>query len=130
VRTRRGGTRGALQLASDARICTNGTRRCQTHREPDSQHAEPGAAAPGNELSLFTAGLIRRWISIRLIDDNAVMSADSYADLLERLLAAYETRHSLATIEDVVAQCRTDLTGQTPPGARFGVARTTCTATP
>jgi len=53
------------------------------------------------------------------LDDNAVMSADSYADLLERLFAAYETRHSLATIEDVVAQCRTDLTGQTPPGARF-----------
>ncbi|MGI8678749.1 MAG: hypothetical protein ACR2LX_08710 [Jatrophihabitans sp.] len=47
------------------------------------------------------------------------MSADSYADLLERLFAAYETRHSLATIEDVVAQCRADLTGQTPPGARF-----------
>lgn len=47
------------------------------------------------------------------------MSADSYADLLERLFAAYETRHSLATIEGVVAQCGTDLTGQTPPGARF-----------
>jgi hypothetical protein len=47
------------------------------------------------------------------------MSADSYADLLERLFAAYETRHSLATIEDVVAQCRTDLAGQTPPGASF-----------
>jgi hypothetical protein len=47
------------------------------------------------------------------------MSADSYADLLERLFAAYETRHSLATIEDVVTQGRTDLTGQTPPGARF-----------
>lgn len=47
------------------------------------------------------------------------MSADSYADLLERLFAAYEIRHSLATIEQVVAQCRTDLAGQAPPGARL-----------
>ena len=42
------------------------------------------------------------------------MSADSYADLLERLFAAYESRHSLATIEDVVTQCRTELAGQAP----------------
>jgi hypothetical protein len=89
---------------------------------PTRNIAEPGAAATGNELGLFTAGPILRRISIRLIgllDDNAVMSADSYADLMERLFAAYETRHSLTTIEDVVTQCRTDLTGQTPPGARF-----------
>jgi hypothetical protein len=53
------------------------------------------------------------------LDDNTVMSADSYADLLERLFATYETRHSLTTIEDVVTQSRTELTGQTPPGAHF-----------
>lgn len=47
------------------------------------------------------------------------MAADSYADLLERLFAAYESRHSLATVEDVVSQCRTELTGQTSPGAQF-----------
>jgi hypothetical protein len=89
---------------------------------PTRNIAEPGAAATGNALGLFTAGPFLRRISIRLIglsDDNAVMSADSYADLMERLFAAYETRHSLTTIEDVITQCRTDLTGQTPPGARF-----------
>ncbi len=47
------------------------------------------------------------------------MSADSYADLLERLFATYEDRHSLAAIEAVTAQCRTELAGQTPPGAQF-----------
>ena len=47
------------------------------------------------------------------------MSAESYADLLERLFAAYETRHSLAAIELVTAQCRKDLNGQTPPGAHL-----------
>jgi hypothetical protein len=30
------------------------------------------------------------------LDDNTVMSADSYADLLECLFAIYEGRHSLA----------------------------------
>jgi hypothetical protein len=39
------------------------------------------------------------------------MSADSYADLLERLFASYEGRHSLATIEQITKQCRTELAG-------------------
>jgi hypothetical protein len=47
------------------------------------------------------------------------MSADSYADLLERLFATYEGRHSLAAIEHITTQCRTELAGQTPPGALF-----------
>lgn len=47
------------------------------------------------------------------------MSADSYADLLERLFAAYEDRHSLSVIEAVVTQCRAELDGQTPPAAVF-----------
>ena len=45
------------------------------------------------------------------------MGADSYADLLERLFAAYEDRHTLVVIENVTIECRTDLTGQTAPGA-------------
>jgi len=45
------------------------------------------------------------------------VSADSYADTLERLFAAYEDRHTFAVIEDVATQCRTQLTGQSPPGA-------------
>ncbi len=45
------------------------------------------------------------------------MSADSYADTLERLFAAYEDRYTIAVIEDVVTECRTQLAGQTPPGA-------------
>jgi hypothetical protein len=53
------------------------------------------------------------------LDDNAVMSADSYADLLERLFATYEGRHSLAAIEHVTTQCRGELAGQTSPSARF-----------
>jgi hypothetical protein len=47
------------------------------------------------------------------------MSADSYADLLERLFATYEGRHSLADIERITNQCRTELAGQTSPGARL-----------
>lgn len=45
------------------------------------------------------------------------MSADSYADLLERLFAAYEDRHTFAVIEHVTTECRTDLAGQAAPGA-------------
>lgn len=50
--------------------------------------------------------------------DNYVMNADSYADTLERLFAAYEDRHTIAVINDLVAECRTQLAGQTPPGAQ------------
>ncbi|MEO9138217.1 MAG: hypothetical protein ABI345_04045 [Jatrophihabitans sp.] len=45
------------------------------------------------------------------------MSTDSYADLLERLFAAYEDRHTFAVIENVSIECRSDLAGQTAPGA-------------
>lgn len=45
------------------------------------------------------------------------MSADSYADTLERLFAIYKHRHTFAVIEDVATQCRQQLAGQTPPGA-------------
>lgn len=45
------------------------------------------------------------------------MSADSYADLMERLFGAYEHRHSIAVIEKVVGESRAQLAGQTPPGA-------------
>jgi hypothetical protein len=45
------------------------------------------------------------------------MSAESYIDLLERLFATYEDRHGLAVIEQVTHRCRTELAGQTPPGA-------------
>jgi len=45
------------------------------------------------------------------------MSADSYADLLEDLFTAYESRHSMTVIEAVVAECRAELASQTPPGA-------------
>jgi hypothetical protein len=48
-----------------------------------------------------------------------VVSADSYADLLERLFATFEDRHSLAVIESVTSGCRAELTGQTPPAARL-----------
>jgi hypothetical protein len=47
------------------------------------------------------------------------MSAESYVDLLERLFATYEDRHELAVIEQVTNQCRTELAGQTPPGAHW-----------
>lgn len=47
------------------------------------------------------------------------MAADSYADLLERLFAAFEDRHSLRVIEDVAGRCRNELAGQTATGARF-----------
>ena len=58
-------------------------------------------------------------MAVRLLDHNAVMSADSYPDLLERLFATYEGRHGLAAIEHITTQCRTELAGQTAPGARF-----------
>lgn len=45
------------------------------------------------------------------------MSADSYADTLERLFVTYEDRHTFAVIEDVATQCRKQLAGQTPSGA-------------
>ncbi len=45
------------------------------------------------------------------------MSADSYADTLERLFAAFEDRHTFAVIAEVTDECRTQLAGQTPPGA-------------
>ena len=44
------------------------------------------------------------------------MSADSYADTLERLFVAYENRHTIAVIEDIACQCRKQLAGQTPSG--------------
>ncbi len=47
------------------------------------------------------------------------MSADSYADLLERLFATYEARHGFVAIENVATQCRTELAGQTSPGAHL-----------
>ena len=47
------------------------------------------------------------------------VSADSYPDLLERLFAAFEDRHSLAVIEAVATQSRDELAGQTRPGAQF-----------
>lgn len=47
------------------------------------------------------------------------MSADSYADLLERLFAAFEDQHTLPVIEDVAGRCRTELAGQAPHGAQF-----------
>lgn len=47
------------------------------------------------------------------------MAADDYPDLLERLFAAFEDRHTFAVIKDVTARCRSDLAGQTPAGARF-----------
>lgn len=47
------------------------------------------------------------------------MSADSCADLLERLFSAYEDRHTPAVIEELATECRTQVAGQTPPGARL-----------
>ncbi len=47
------------------------------------------------------------------------MSADSYADLLERLFGAYEDRHTIPVIENVVTESRAQLAGQIPPGARL-----------
>lgn len=46
------------------------------------------------------------------------MAADSFPDLLERLFAAFEQRHTLAVIENVTRQCDSELNGQTPPGAQ------------
>lgn len=48
-----------------------------------------------------------------------VVTADSYADTLERLFAAFEDRHTLAVIEGVATHCRAQLAGQTPPGAHL-----------
>lgn len=36
-------------------------------------------------------------------------SATSYADVVERLFAEFDGRHSLATIVDVVHRCRAEL---------------------
>lgn len=47
------------------------------------------------------------------------MSADSYADLLERLFGAYEDRHTIPVIENVVSESRAQLAGQTPPDAHL-----------
>ncbi len=47
------------------------------------------------------------------------MGADSYADLLERLFAAFETVHTFTVIEDVAARSQEDLAGQTSPGAHL-----------
>jgi len=47
------------------------------------------------------------------------MSADSYAGLLERLLAEFEDRHTLSVIKEVAGQCRTELAGQAPHGAQL-----------
>jgi hypothetical protein len=47
------------------------------------------------------------------------MSADSYADLLERLFGAYEDRHAIPVIENVVRECRVQLAGQSPPDAHL-----------
>lgn len=48
-----------------------------------------------------------------------VVSADSYADLLERLFGDYEGRHSIPVIEKVVSESRAQLAGQSPPGAQL-----------
>lgn len=47
------------------------------------------------------------------------MTAESYTDLLERLFALFEHRHTFPVIEKVADQCRSDLAGQTSPGARY-----------
>ncbi len=47
------------------------------------------------------------------------MAADCYPDLLERLFAAFEDRHTFAVIKDVTARSESDLAGQTPTGAHF-----------
>ena len=47
------------------------------------------------------------------------MSADSYADLLERLFGDFEHRHTIAVIKNVVSASRAQLVGQCPPGAQL-----------
>lgn len=47
------------------------------------------------------------------------MSADSYAELVEGPFAAFEDRHTLPVIEDVVERCRTERASQAPRGAQF-----------
>ena len=47
------------------------------------------------------------------------MGADSYADLLERLFAAFETVHTFTVIEEVAARCKDDLAGQTSHNAQL-----------
>lgn len=44
------------------------------------------------------------------------MGSDSYPDLLERLFIAFEETHTFNVIQDVSAQCRRDLTGETTQG--------------
>jgi hypothetical protein len=52
-------------------------------------------------------------------EETAIVTADSYADLLERLFGAYENKHSFAVIELVADQCRRELAGQTSPGSNL-----------
>jgi hypothetical protein len=47
------------------------------------------------------------------------MAAESYPDLLERLFAAFEDRHTIAAIDGVRRRCRDELTGQTVPGSEL-----------
>ena len=51
--------------------------------------------------------------------NNDLVSADSYADLLERLFGAYEDRHTMPVIEKVLNESRAQLAGQAPPGAHL-----------
>ena len=47
------------------------------------------------------------------------MAADSYVDMLKKLFAGYERKHSLAFIAEVAAGSREDLAGQARPGAEL-----------
>lgn len=47
------------------------------------------------------------------------MPADSFADMLERLFAEYELRHSLMVIRAVVTRCQDELAGQPSPAAEL-----------
>ena len=70
---------------------------------------------PCTRADLGVAGRLDR--TRRAGDHNDIVSADSYADALERLFADYEDRHTFAVIQNVVVECRTQLAGQTPPSA-------------
>jgi hypothetical protein len=71
----------------------------------------------GAQEEAFLAGRLRPSLGPRR--RIRAVAADSYPDLLERLFAAFEDRHTIAVIEDVARQCRDELTGQTAPGAQF-----------
>jgi hypothetical protein len=52
------------------------------------------------------------------ITEELLNIGDTYADVLERLFIAYESRHALTTIAGVTAQGRADLEGQVPAQAQ------------